>query len=141
PHLTHMSGGGGFDNFAHDVISGKRRGIGATLLRGGLALAEPFYAAAMSLRNRLYDRGTFATHRLARPTVSVGNITTGGTGKTPVVRWLAGRLIERGKRPAILMRGYRSASTGGSDEQRMLESQLGDPAIVIANPDRVAGAL
>jgi tetraacyldisaccharide 4'-kinase len=128
----------GLDNFARELLSGRRRGLGPTLLRAILAAAEPFYAAAMSLRNAAYARGF--SHRLPRPVISVGNLTTGGTGKTPVVAWLAGRLIERGLRPAVLMRGYRADRTGGSDEQRMLAAQLGPAAVVIANPDRIAGA-
>ncbi|MEO6436600.1 MAG: tetraacyldisaccharide 4'-kinase, partial [Tepidisphaeraceae bacterium] len=122
------------------VLSGEDRSIGATLLRGVLSVAEPFYAAAMTARNALYDARVFASQSLPRPTISVGNLTTGGTGKTPVVQWLAREFASRGLRPAILMRGYRAASTGGSDEQRMLQNSFGDDAIVIANPDRIAGA-
>jgi tetraacyldisaccharide 4'-kinase len=128
------------DNFARALLSGRRRGAGATLLRAALTAAEPLYASAMSLRNALYDRGLLRSHRLRRPVISIGNLTTGGTGKTPVVAWLAGRLIECGLRPAVLMRGYRAGRTNGSDEQRMLEAQFGPAAKIIANPDRVAGA-
>ena len=117
-----------------DFISGARRGPAATLARGLLSVAEPFYAAASSLRNRFYDAGIFRVHHASRPVISVGNITTGGTGKTPVVRWLAEKLQAAGSHPAILLRGYK-----GGDEQRMLQSQL--PQIIVeANANRVEGA-
>lgn len=122
------------------VLSGEDRSLGALALRCVLRTAEPFYAATMFARNALYDAGVLKSHRLPRPTIAVGNITTGGTGKTPMVRWLAEQLVARGLRPAILMRGYRGESTGGSDEARMLADYVGDRAIIIANPDRVAGA-
>jgi tetraacyldisaccharide 4'-kinase len=124
------------------LMSGEARGVGPALLRAGLLLAEPFYATGMTVRNKLYDRGIIRSYKLPRPVVSVGNLTTGGTGKTPVVRWLAEQFIARGLRPAILMRGYRSNETGGtSDEQRMLQNYLGLRATVIANPNRIAGAV
>lgn len=123
------------------VMSGEDRSVRASLLRGALAVAEPFYVAGISARNALYDAGIFASHRLSRPTISVGNLTTGGTGKTPVVRWLAEQLAARNLRPAVLIRGYRAEQTGGeSDEARMLRDLLSDRATVIANPNRVAGA-
>ena len=94
-----------FDHYAQRVMSGAESGAGATLLRAGLSVAEPFYAGVTRLRNRLYDGGVFIAHRLPRPVVSVGNLTTGGTGKTPVVRWLAESLRGDGKRVAVLSRG------------------------------------
>jgi tetraacyldisaccharide 4'-kinase len=131
----------GRERWALRVMSGEDRSPPAMLLRAGLLAVEPFYAGAMTARNALYDKGFFPAQKFPRPTVAIGNLTTGGTGKTPLVRWLAEQLISRDVRPAILMRGYRSSRTaGGSDEQRMLASHLGQRAAVIANPDRVAGA-
>jgi tetraacyldisaccharide 4'-kinase len=117
-----------------DLISGVRRGPVASLFRAGLAAIEPLYAAATSLRNRFYDAGVFRVHRASRPVISVGNITTGGTGKTPVVRWLVEKFIAAGRQPAVLLRGYK-----GGDEQRMLQSQL-PQVIVEANANRVDAA-
>jgi tetraacyldisaccharide 4'-kinase len=124
------------------VLSGEDRSLRASLLRGALSIAEPVYSGAMSARNSLYTSGIFRSRKLPGPTVSVGNLTTGGTGKTPVVRWLAEQFIAKHMRPAVLMRGYRSEETGGGggDEAQMLAQSLGDRASVIANPDRVAGA-
>ena len=123
------------------VLSGDDRTFRASMLRGALRMVEPFYSGAMSARNSLYTSGVLRSRRLPAPTVSVGNLTTGGTGKTPMVRWLAEQFIAGNMRPAILMRGYRAEATGGaSDEAQMLSQLLGDGASVIANPDRVAGA-
>lgn len=126
------------------VMSGSARGVGPTALRGVLAVAEPFYAGAMLLRNRLYDSGYLHAAKLGRPVISIGNITTGGTGKTPMVRWLAERLRDSGRRVAILSRGYKAAASELGDELEMLKSALNDgperPVFLAANPDRAAAA-
>lgn len=105
--------------------------------------------AVTGLRNRLYDRGWLPAHRLQLPVVSVGNLTVGGTGKTPMVVWLARALRERGFRPGVLSRGYRvtsGAGTGGvkrsalNDEGQLFAELLPDVPQV-QRPDRVSGAL
>src|SRR5688572_1419809 len=96
----------------HDILSNRRRGLAPTLLRGTTRLVEPLYSAAMTTRNTLYNTRLLPSHSLPAPVISVGNITAGGTGKTPVVLWLAQRLRDSGMHPAILLRGYkRNAST------------------------------
>ncbi len=70
------------------------------------------YGAGVALRLALYERGVFGVRHAARPVVSVGNIASGGTGKTPFVRWLAGELLRRGRHPSILTRGYGRTSHG-----------------------------
>lgn len=123
---------------AHRLLSGQLHGPGPAMLRALLGVAEPLYAALIASRNLLYDRRILPIHRLPVPVVSVGNITAGGTGKTPVVRWLASRLRARGLRPAVLLRGYKRDQANVSDEQSMLQQYLGETP-VHANPDRVAG--
>ncbi len=81
------------------------------------------YAAAMWLRAWLYTRGWLKQERLDGRVVSVGNLTVGGTGKTPMVIWLAERFLAEGKRVAILSRGYRG-SDKTSDEIEMMKNRL-----------------
>ena len=134
----------GFDGFARQVMSGSRRGAAAGVLRAGLSLAEPFYLAGVSIRNRLYDLGISKTTRLDRPVIAVGNLTAGGTGKTPMVRWIAEHLRDLGRHVAIIARGYKSKRGQLGDEQRMLDRLLNgggkDPVHLAANPNRVEAA-
>jgi len=123
-----------------DLISRRRRGVIAALARGALRAAEVPYALVVSARNALYARGILRSYVADRPIVCVGNLTTGGTGKTPVVRWLVEQLRARGHHPAVLTRGYHSNAPDGGDEQRLLRRLLGDDVPVHAEPDRVAGA-
>ena len=100
------------------------------------------YGAASALRNTLYDRGVVAARRLARPVVSVGNLSAGGTGKTPFVIALAELLQARGIAVDMLSRGYRRKTQGvlvvdpaGSaaefgDEPLLIARRLGVPVIV-----------
>jgi tetraacyldisaccharide 4'-kinase len=125
--------------FAIDVLSGRLRGVVPAGLRAAAACAEPFYAAAVALRNAAYDRGWKRGHRAPAPVVSVGNLTTGGTGKTPVVAWLAERLRQSGRSPAIVSRGYRSLDAQSNDERLVLQ-QLFPGVPLIQNRDRFAGA-
>ena len=122
-----------------EVVSGRRRGPGAAILRGALRLAETPYALAMSWRNRRYDRGRATIHRAAVPVVSVGNITLGGTGKTPLVQWIARWYRSHQVRVAIVSRGYLAEEGGRNDEARELEQKLPDVPHV-QNPDRAAAA-
>ncbi len=105
-------------------------------------LLEPLYTFEVSRRNRRYDRGIGVT-RAGVPVISVGNLSVGGTGKTPMVTHLARELLEAGYHPAIAMRGYvkgRGAGAHGqtSDEARQYRRILEDVPI-IAQPDRAAG--
>jgi tetraacyldisaccharide 4'-kinase len=104
----------------------------ARAVRALLIPAAALYAAGVKLRNIAYDRGVFRTRDVALPTVAVGNLTVGGTGKTPVAAFIAAQLMELGATPAIVMRGY------GGDEP--LVHELLNPGIaVITDPDRVRG--
>lgn len=133
-----------FEHRIQRVMNGEARGVGPTLTRAALSLVEPVYAGVAAWRNRRYDRGNASIRRLPRPVISIGNLTTGGTGKTPVVRFLAEGLRRRGLGVGILSRGYKSAPGTLGDEQRMLKSLLGDeqPRVEIeADPDRYAAGI
>lgn len=120
-----------------DILSGRARGAGPALLRAGLCVAAVPYGAAMRLRRAAYRRGLLPATAADAAVVSIGNITTGGTGKTPMVAWTVARLREQGRSPAVVMRGYKSIG-GQSDEAALLRSLTG--AHVVVNADRVAGA-
>ncbi len=97
--------------------------------------ASWLYGAAVSLRNQRYDRDR-AIESLSVPVISVGNITTGGTGKTPMVMWIADVLRSAGRSPVIAMRGYGANAAEPSDEALLYADRLPDVPVV-ANPDRI----
>ena len=122
-----------------------------------LPLFAYIYGKIASLRNTLYDRGVFEAFDTGVRVISVGNITAGGTGKTPLVAYIAGILAERGETVCILTRGYgrkdaakRVLVTDGKtiltdaehagDEPFELANKLLGKAIIIADADRVSAA-
>jgi tetraacyldisaccharide 4'-kinase len=107
------------------VIRGRRRNPLAMLARAGLRVASWPYGVGVWWRNRAFDRGRRAVHRAPVPVVSVGNLTLGGTGKTPCVEWIARFFRERGVQVAIISRGYGSEQ-GRNDEAMVLEANLPD---------------
>ena len=109
----------------HALIRGQRRGPLAFAARCGLRLASWPWALVMWTRNRLFDCGWKRVHRAAVPVVSVGNLTLGGTGKTPCVEWVAKFYRARDVQVAILSRGYGSEA-GRNDEAMVLEENLPD---------------
>jgi tetraacyldisaccharide 4'-kinase len=101
------------EQFAVDVILGRRAGKRAGALRGLLLLLSFLYRAIVSLRVSFFASNVFRSHRIGCQVVSVGNLTVGGTGKTPVVEKLARDLAARGRKVAILSRGYKSVKRRG----------------------------
>ena len=126
--------------FHQKLVDPRQRGLCLGACRDMLGLAAIAFGTAVRLRNRAYDCGLVRLRRAEVPVISVGNITAGGTGKTPFAAWLAGLLVERGRRPAILSRGYGAdPRTGLDDENRMLAA-LAPGIPVVADPDRARGA-
>src|SRR5262245_8188408 len=109
----------------HALISGRRRGPLAALLRAGLLAASVPYGWAAGVRNRLYDRGWKRSVRAPVPVVSVGNLTLGGTGKTPCVEYVCRFYRGVDLRVAILSRGD-AAGEGLNDEALLLGENLPD---------------
>jgi tetraacyldisaccharide 4'-kinase len=105
------------------LVNGRRRGPGPRFERLGLWTASVPYGWVCGLRNRLYDRGWKASHRAAVPVVSVGNLTVGGTGKTPCVEYVARFYRDHNKRVTILSRGYGGAGAP-NDEALVLDENL-----------------
>ena len=123
-----------------DILSGRNQSAFAKFFRAGLSVLGPGYRAGLAIRNAAFDTGIRQSRRLPRPVISVGNITTGGTGKTPMVIELVRRMVRWGHRPAVLLRGYR-AGTAGSDEAILLGQALGAAVPVYAHPNRYTAAL
>jgi tetraacyldisaccharide 4'-kinase len=120
------------------LVSGESGGPGAVLLRCILGIAAQIYRVIIYLRNFLYSKGWLKIHRADASVISIGNITTGGTGKTPLVIWLCNFLRNLGSKCAILTRGYK-ADRDYRDEPAVLAESC--PGVqVVVNPDRVAGA-
>jgi tetraacyldisaccharide 4'-kinase len=145
------------------LVSGQWKGPVAAGLRGALAGLEVPYSWAIARKNRRFDSRPEQAHKFEAPIISVGNLTVGGTGKTPFVCWLANWFLERGTRITLISRGYgrpsRNATEGvpynpprnateGVPSSR--GEQLNDEAAELAtklpgvphiqNPDRVAAA-
>jgi tetraacyldisaccharide 4'-kinase len=103
-----------------------------------MRLLSAVYGAVSRIRRSAYSWRVKRSTRLACPVVVVGNLTVGGTGKTPLVCWLAGQLIELGFRPGVVSRGY----GGSSRAPRLVQSsdksdKVGDEAILLARRSRV----
>lgn len=101
------------DRYFRDLWDGTRCGPWDRLLLAFLTLLSFPYGLILRLRACAYAAGFFRSYRLPRPVISVGNLTVGGTGKTPAVAMLAKYFISRGKRVAVLSRGYGGALRGG----------------------------
>jgi tetraacyldisaccharide 4'-kinase len=125
PGQSHLPVPGGTRQRYHALVRGEARGVGPALARLGLRVASVPYGLAVRLRNRLYAAGWKAAHRAGVPVVSVGNLTVGGTGKTPCVEYVAGFYRRRERRVAVLSRGYGGAG-GRNDEAMVLEENLPD---------------
>jgi tetraacyldisaccharide 4'-kinase len=143
----------GIEPFLRRIVDAETPKLGVRLMRAVLACCAAVYGGLVGARNAGYNRGVFRIHRLPCRVVSVGNLTVGGTGKTPTVMALARSLSAAGARPCILIRGYggagrgvREVSDGGTvragwrevgDEAVLLAETL--PGVpVIAGGDRVA---
>ncbi len=113
------------------------RTAGGRALRAALVPAALAYGAGTAVRNRLYDAGIFAARRVPARVVSVGNLTVGGTGKTPTTLWLAERLRARGARVGIVARGYRKERpgvvvVGEAGRPLVAAREGGDEAVLLA---------
>ncbi len=108
-------------------------GFRGALLRTLLTPAEALFRMAVWLRNGAYDGGFLGAAKVGIPVVSVGNLTVGGTGKTPVAGWLVDELLRRGHRPAVLHGGY-------ADDEPALHRVWHPDVPVFVRRDRVESA-
>ena len=123
-----------------DLVAGRTPGPLAACARGLLRTAAVPHAAVVRARNAAYEHGAKRVHDAGVPVISVGNLTCGGTGKTPVVADLANRLLGAGRRPAVLSRGYRTLPGEGANDEKLLLDALLPGVPHVQNPDRAAGA-
>ena len=135
------------------ILAQERSSLGLTLLRSLAACLAWSYGGLVGLRNLLFDLGIVKSHKMDCRVISVGNLTMGGTGKTPMVIWLARFLSEEGRRVAVVSRGYRGrydgsvlvvsdgkdlladVSLSGDEPQLLARRLLGLP--VLCSPERV----
>ena len=123
---------GGFHAAARAAWAGDGDGS-ARAFRAATAPLEVLYRGAVGLRNAAFDRGLRRARRAPVPVVSVGNLAVGGTGKTPLTAWVVDVLLEQGRRPAVVARGY------GEDELAL--HRMWHPQVPVhAHPDRHAAA-
>ena len=130
-------------------------GEGSALLRGALSVAAGAYRGALAARGACYAAGIFSTRRLPVPVISIGNLTVGGSGKTPLAALVVGALGELGANPAIVSRGYGRRTRGvrvvadgdsvrlsageAGDEPRLLAEQLPGTPVVVGESRYEAG--
>lgn len=122
------------------IVSGKQKGPLAALVRALLSCLTPFYRFGVWYRNRQFDSGSREVKPVAAKVISIGNITTGGTGKTPMVIWVSKLLAGQNVSHGIVSRGYGAKdSDAPNDEALELKARLPNVPHV-QNPDRVAAA-
>lgn len=125
--------------YATELWRGERSGVLERLLTSVLLLPSCAYGVVMWLRAWCYRSGVCKARRLPRPVISVGNLTVGGTGKTPVTAWIARQLLEQGLKVAVLSRGYGGILEGkvavAADGQHLLltPDQCGDEPYLLAS--------
>ena len=123
-----------FREVGENLVWGKGGGVFYSILSAALRPVGIIYGTAAGIREKLYHSGVFREKAVKEPVISVGNITLGGSGKTPVVMELARQLAAEGCKPAILTRGY-----GGTDPSpaRVVSpdddsASVGDEALLMA---------
>ncbi len=122
-------------SYIRDIMYGKRNVFLSRAVKPFLLIASYVYGFFAAAHNFFYKVNLLKSYKSGITTISVGNITLGGTGKTPFVMMLAEKLIVKGKKTAILIRGY------GEDEWGMLEEKLGKRGVrVFVGKDRIKSA-
>ncbi len=125
-------------NWFHFIISAKKESKWVKIILSPLCLLSFFYGAAMRIRVWLYGQGFFPSHSLSAKVISVGNITLGGTGKTPFAAFLAEAAQARGLRAAVLSRGYKGNFSGpcgvvsNGEKILMTPRESGDESYLLA---------
>lgn len=118
-------------NWYRKVVSGQKNGIVHKILRGLFAFISWFYKTGVKIRNFLFDHKIRKPKELKTKVISIGNITTGGTGKTPMVMWLCNYISEKGLKPGVLTRGYKAVKGKLTDEPAILTKGCSNAKVVV----------
>ena len=116
------------EQWGTEVIFGRARGFRATMMRIFLWMLSGLYRFGVAVRLRRYRKGAKEQQYLGTQVISIGNLTVGGTGKTPMVEMFAKTLRDRGRKPAILSRGYKSKKLDQVQEWTRKDNGLVIPA-------------
>ncbi len=116
-----------FYNLAND----KKGGLSAVLVKSILLLFSLVYSLLIRIISFAYRANILKIHHLNCKVISIGNITWGGTGKTPIVEMVARRLAKEGHRVVIQSRGYKKKSVGGSEPKIQYSDSMGDEAFML----------
>jgi tetraacyldisaccharide 4'-kinase len=126
--------------YLYNVVTDQIKGFIPNVLKVFLYFLSFFYLLVLSVRRFLYKIGVLKIHDLTKPVISVGNITFGGTGKTPAIEYIASYIKNKGKRVIILARGYGSKEIGeDNDESKLLKENLKD-IFIVTGSNRVQNA-
>jgi 3-deoxy-D-manno-octulosonic-acid transferase len=127
-------------NYLYDVVMGENKSLSATLIKIILWILSLPYAIGVRLVSALYARGILKNVKLKVPVISIGNITWGGSGKTPFVNALVKELVKEKFHPIVLTRGYMQqiSKDNFSDEAKLLEENLDVPVLVGKNRAQLA---
>ncbi|MEN7973294.1 MAG: tetraacyldisaccharide 4'-kinase [Verrucomicrobiota bacterium] len=127
------------ETYLLDVIEGRRKGKTATMLRGALRTLSMIFAVVVQVRLWLYKHRIIRPNTLGCQVISVGNLTVGGTGKTPVVEVFARNLQQQGRKVAILSRGYKSKELPFLQKmtQRITTGKIETPPRVVSDGKRL----
>lgn len=128
------------EQFGIDVILGRRRGVKASMLRGVLNGLSRLFRTLVQARLVLFRHRIKTDYHLGAMVISIGNLTVGGTGKTPVVEMLARRLQQEGRRVAILSRGYKRIKPRLKERVRQrIKGKQEEPPTVVSTGDEITG--
>ena len=108
------------------ILYGQQRGFIAALIKSTLSTLTYPYSVVLNTRNIIYKSGVVKSTRLPVKVISIGNITTGGTGKTPLVEFMARYLLEKNKKVAVLSRGY-----GGKNHLQKNNDNVNDECLIL----------
>ena len=122
-----------------DVVSGKNTWW-AVLLRLCFLPMSWVYGLLVGIRNSAFRYKLRAIRRLEAPVISIGNLSVGGTGKTPLVAWVVHQLVQKGYKPGIVSRGYRAMEDEKTNDEFILLSKACPDTPHAQNPDRFAAA-